>query len=636
MSAVDLVCGPAGAASSQRRPDRSEADTSTLPAGSEQPPGRPAGRRKDAPIVDRPEALPRLSKAHCELIRQNGAARPIKAGEVLFREGDRLTDFILVDEGAVDFFQGPPEDEHQIAHLGPGNFLENLDLVAGQTSYISVRVCEDGTAVFVPFDRVCQLAAHDVGLLDVMLRAALARRSVLIEIGAGLRIVGSRFSADTRRLLEFAARNRLPHRWLDLERDSQAEAMLRRLGVRPEETPVVLWGGDRVLRNPSNAQLADVIGMRPPLEPDTTFDLIVVGAGPAGLASAVYGASEGLKTVVVDSTAAGGQAGRSMSIENYLGFPAGITGGELAERATLQARKFGARLMVPSEAVSLERDEAGRHLVRLDDGTLLHGRTLVIATGARYKRLPVPKVEQFEGTSVHYAATEVEAQMCKDSAVAVVGGGNSAGQAAVFLARRSSKVRIIIRGADLARTMSRYLIDEIEKNDKIEVWPNTEVRELHGEESGPETAAGRRMRLLHIVVENRNTHQRQQVEARAVFVFIGTDPHVKWLEGKLSLDRDGFILTGNDAIQGRSELEPADQQQEKEQPQPQIKLQQETAQQQRQGMHQSPQRVPLMLETSRPGVFAVGDVRSGSIKRIATAVGEGAMAVRLVWEHLGV
>jgi thioredoxin reductase (NADPH) len=406
---------------------------------------------------------------------------------------------------------------------------------------------------------------------------------MLIGLGAGLKIVGSRFDPRTRDLREFAARNRLPHRWVDIEKDLDAETLLRSLGVSPEETPVVIWGGDRVLRNPSLDELARVVGLRSGSIPDGVCDLIIAGAGPSGLAAAVYGASEGLKTVVLDAIAVGGQAGTTMRIENYLGFPAGISGIELASRALIQAEKFGATLTVPGEAASLSCED-GHHVVGLADGTSLSGRALLIATGAHYRRLSVPRLERFESVSVFYEATLMEAMVCAGDPVVVVGGGNSAGQGALFLSRHASSVRLLIRGGDLLKNMSHYLADRIDASDSIEVMTHTEVRELVGDDDGT---------LEALVVEDNTTGVRRTLDARALFVFIGAEPCTPWLGEEIALDRKGFVLTGPDA--GSASL----------------------------------------LETSRPGVLAVGDVRSGSIKRVASAVGEGSMSVRLIHEHLG-
>ncbi|ETK35313.1 FAD-dependent oxidoreductase [Microbispora sp. ATCC PTA-5024] len=537
-------------------------------------------------------AYPRLSDTQMRTLAAHGERRPAHRDDVLFAEGDPCAAFFVVLSGKVATVKGYGVDDQVIRVHGAGRFLGELNVLTGQASFVTGVVAEDGEVLDVPVDELRRLVADDEILGDLVMRAYLIRRSMLIGLGAGFRIVGSRYSQDCRRLREFAARNRLPHRWIDLEQDAEVERFLRRMGITPAETPVVIWRGELVLRNPTNAELARAIGLPAPSARETVCDLLIVGAGPAGLAAAVYGASEGLATVVFDSVALGGQAGTSSRIENYLGFPAGISGGELAERAMIQARKFGAELSVPAEACAL-REHEGYHVVTLKEGTTVHARTLLIVTGVRYRRLDVPNLERYEGTSVYYAATEFEAQMCSRDPVVVVGGGNSAGQAALFLARQVACVRLLVREASLTRNMSRYLADEIEHHPRIRVMPNTEVRELAGEGT-----------LEAVVVENNVTGERFTVEARAMFVFIGAEPYTRWLADEIALDSRGYILTGLDAARSGTK-----------------------------GVLDSTGR-PFPLETSRAGVFAAGDVRHGSIKRVASAVGEGAMAVRLVHEHL--
>jgi thioredoxin reductase (NADPH) len=550
------------------------------------------------PLVETPDShggYPRLSEDQIAFLSAHGARRRTQAGEILFREGDEHYDFHVVLEGKVAIIQGyGGPTEELIAVHGPGRFLGELSLLTGQAAFFTAAVREPGEVLVVPVERLRELVTQDAALGDLILRAYLIRRELLIGLGAGFRIVGSRYSPDTRRLREFAARNRLPHRWIDVEDDSGAEALLRQLGISPEETPVVIWGKE-VLRNPSNAELARRIGLPPPpAGSDRIADLLVVGAGPAGLAASVYGASEGLETVTLDAIATGGQAGTSSKIENYLGFPAGISGAELAERATIQAEKFGATISVPAEATSLERRD-GHYVVGLDGGQEVAGRTVVIATGAKYRKLPVPGLERYEGTSVFYAATLMEAQMCRDDPIAIVGGGNSAGQATVFLARYATRVRLLVRDADLGASMSRYLADRIERTPNVEVMLHSEVHDVVG--NG---------RLEAIVAEDNLTGERRTLPARALFVFIGAEPHTGWLGSQIGLDDDGFVLTGHDAARAAAAN----------------------------GQWHDKDRPPLLLETSLPGVLAVGDVRHGSIKRVASAVGEGAMAVRLVHEHL--
>ena len=453
-------------------------------------------------------------------------------------------------------------------------------------------VREPGEVLVVPVERLRALVTHDTVLGDIVLHAYLLRREMLIGLEAGFQIVGSRYSPDTRRLREYAARNRLSHRWIDLEDDEEAEALLKGLGVAPEETPVVIWRGNEVLRNPSNEELAETIGLRERSVAEDVWDLLVVGTGPAGLAAAVYGASEGLGTVALDAVATGGQAGTSPKIENYLGFPSGISGAELAARAEIQAEKFGARISVPAESTALEeRDDC--YVVSFKDGSEATARTVLITTGARYRKLDVPGLEDFERTCVYYAATMMEARVCRGDPVAVVGGGNSAGQATLFLAQHTQKVSLLIRHEDLGRDMSRYLADGIERNPKVEVLRHTEVREPVGDGT-----------LEALIVENNQTGERRRIEARELFVFIGAEPCTRWLADKVALDDRGFVLTGRAARSAEI------------------------------GKGQDAGHELYLLETSLPGVFAAGDVRSGSIKCVASAVGEGAMAVRLVHARL--
>jgi thioredoxin reductase (NADPH) len=529
-------------------------------------------------------AYPRLSDAQIAALSEVGVRRPTHRGEVLFREGDEGYDFFVILEGTVAVVDDTGPDPRVIAVHGPGRFLGELSVLTGQAAFFTAVVQEPGAVLAVPREELRRLATQDPEFGELVLRACLCRRSLLIGLGAGLRIIGSRYASDTRRLREFAARNRLPHLWIDLEQDHAADLLLQELGVGVDETPIVIWRGRSVLRNPSNAELGRLLGLRPEgLNAD--YDLVVVGAGPGGLAAAVYGASEGLSTIALDAVATGGQAATSSSIENYLGFPAGISGAELAERATLQAEKFGARVSVPAEAAGLEL-RGGRHVVRLDDGSEVSGDTVVIASGVRYRRLPVPRLEEFEAHSVFYAATQMEARVCAGDPVAVVGGGNSAGQATLFLARHAASVTLIVRESELGEHMSRYLADRIEREPRVEVLLHTEVHELAGDRA-----------LEAVEVQDSETGERRQVPARALFVFIGASPHTRWLGDEVALDEGGYVLTGPAADRSGGA---------------------------------SP---PLVLETSVPGVFAIGDVRSGSAQRVASAVGEGAMAIRLVHEH---
>jgi thioredoxin reductase (NADPH) len=537
-------------------------------------------------------AYPRLSDAQVAALTALGERRAAQPEEVLFREGQRNGDFFVVLAGnvAVVEARGTPE-ERTIAVHGRHRFLGELGLLTGEASYFTAVAVDAGEVLAVPVERLRELVARDPGLGDLILRAYLVRRSILIGLGVGLRIVGSRYSPDARRLRDFAARNRLPYRWLDLEADPGAETLLQHFGVALEDTPIVI-AADRLLRNPSNAELAAAIGLPAPGAPHTSCDLLVVGSGPAGLSAAVYGASEGMQTVVLDSTATGGQAATSSRIENYLGFPSGISGAELADRAVIQARKFGARFAVPAEARSIRPDD-GQYTVGLDDGTSVTAASVVIATGARYRRLDVSRMEYFEQMSVYYAASQAEALLCRGDPVAIVGGGNSAGQAAVFLSRHAERVTLIVREHDLGECMSRYLIDQVSRLANVRVLLGTEVRELLGDQA-----------LEAVAVEDNRTAERRTLEARALFVFIGVTPCTGWLSGLVELDDHGFVRTGPDAARPADAVAGA-----------------ET------GWQRS------VLETSRPGIFAVGDVRCGSTKRVAAAVGEGAMAIRLAFER---
>jgi thioredoxin reductase (NADPH) len=544
-------------------------------------------------LVETPDphgSYPRLSDEQIEELAVRGERRATQAGDILFREGQLECDFFVIAAGKVAVVEGFGGDEQLIGLHGRGRFLGEASLLTGEASFVTAVVREAGEVIAVPVDQLRQRVAEDPELGDLILRAFLLRRWMLIGQGTGLRIVGSRYSPDTRRLREFAARNRLPHRFVDLEEDESAEALLRQLSVRPEETPIVIWRGNKVLRNPSNAELARVIGLPVPRARQEVSDLIVIGAGPAGLAAAVYGASEGLSTMTLDAVATGGQAATSPRIENYLGFPAGISGAEFAERATIQAGKFGAHLAVPAQAAALEQDD-GHHRIRLDDGTFVGARTVILATGARYRRLALRGLERFEGVSIFYSATIVEAQICRGDPVAVVGGGNSAAQASLFLADHTPEVWLLIRDDRIDKDMSRYLADRILRHPRIDVRLNTEVRKLRGEDA-----------LHALVVENNETGERTELPARALFVFIGAEPSTAWLDDALELDDDGFVLTGQAVRDGQGEGDG---------------------------------RAVRLLETSRAGVFAAGDVRSGSVKRVASAAGEGAMAIRLVHDYLG-
>ena len=539
--------------------------------------------------------VPKLREDQIEVLMRYGQTRTTEVGEVLFRAGDASSDFMVILEGeveAVDDFAG---EARSMGVMRAGRFLGDLNMLTEQPIYLSGVVRVGGEVLAISRERLKEVITEEPNLSDIILKAFLARHSWGMRTGLGLRIIGSHYSGDASRLREFAARNRLPHVWIELEEDpGAAEALLERFDAKPSEAPVAIWQGKVVLKNPTNPELARAIGLRVDVPRERTYDLVVVGAGPAGLGAAVYGASEGLSTLALESTALGGQAGTSSRIENYLGFPAGLSGFELASRAMVQADKFGARTAVPQAAVGLRRGD-GHYRIELSEGGEVEARSVLAATGARYRRPHVPSLEHFEGVSVHYAATEAEAQRCEGEEVVVVGGGNSAGQAALFLAGRTQRVYLLIRGDDLAKGMSRYLFERVEAAENIELLPNAEVSELVGED-----------RLEGVVAEDNRSGARRTLGTEALFVFIGAEANTGWLQGAVELDERGFVLTGRE-LDGSVLEEDA---------------------------WRGLSREPDLLETSLPGVFAAGDVRSGSIKRVASAVGEGSMAVRLVHQYL--
>jgi len=549
------------------------------------------GELDEVIAAERRGAYPELTDEQLEVFTRVGTRRAVTAGDVLFSAGDRGYDLVVIVSGRVAVVDaaGTPDERVLVEH-GPRRFVGELNLLTGQAVYLTAIAREAGEVVLVPASALREVLAQEPTLSEIVMRAFLLRRAILLGAGVGLRVVGSRFSADTRRILEFLARARVPSTWLDLEGEQGAELLLQHAGVAPEQTPMIIRQGGDLLLNPSNAALAASIGLdtgAPAGHPtdgaeEDVVDLLVVGCGPGGLAAAVYGASEGLHTLAVDAVAVGGQAGTSTRIENYLGFPAGLSGSELASRATVQAQKFGARLTSPCEAVSVEA-QGDLHVVTLTSGDRITARSLVLATGATYRKLDVANLERYESLGVYYAATHVEARACEELPVVVVGGGNSAGQAAVFLAERVEQVHLLIRREDLAATMSRYLIDQLDRHPRIRVHARTEVSGLLGDH-----------RLEAVEVVRRGSGGRERLTAAAAFVFIGARPRTAWLGDYVALDPDGFVLTGPDTG--------------------------------------DPTRAHLA--TTRPGVFAAGDVRSGSTKRVAAAVGEGSMAVSLVHRHL--
>ena len=537
-------------------------------------------------------AFPTLDETQISQMAQCSHALPklYRDGQALFSVGDRNMNFFIVKSGEVEIVDYSGDQPKIVTTHRKGQFTGEISHVTGLPAIVS-GIARGDTEVYAISGDALRLALNQCPIIsDIILQAFIARRQLLGESKnfTGLRVIGSRYSADTFRVRDFLAKNRVLFTWLDLENDPDVDRLLRHFGMTESDTPVVAFGTMLLLRNPSNRHLADAIGIRQPLE-NHIYDLVVVGAGPAGLAAAVYGASEGLRTAVLEGSAPGGQAGSSMRIENYLGFPTGLTGSDLAGRAILQANKFGAHLSVPTP-VNRMTFESAYTVVHLDGEEPVTAKCLLIATGADYRRLGVEGCDRFEGRGVYYAATVAEAQLCRGSEAIVVGGGNSAGQAAVFLAGQARRVLLLIRGSDLYKNMSSYLAHRIEQTPNIELFYNTTIRRMNG---------GTHLESVEIV--DSKTGQERTVEAAGVFSFIGADPRTAWLPSEIERDEKGFVQTGAALAKSR---------------------------------YWTSVRQPFLLETSRLGVFAAGDVRSGSVKRVASAVGEGAMAVQFVHECL--
>jgi thioredoxin reductase (NADPH) len=537
-------------------------------------------------------AFPTLDETQISQLARCTDAAPklFRDGQTLFAVGERNINFFVVKSGEVEIIDRSGDERKTVTIHRQGQFTGDITHLTGLPAVVSAVARGDCEVYEITGDALRNVLNRCPDISDIILQAFIARRQLLRDSPnfTGLRVIGSRYSPDTFRVRDFLSKNRILFTWVDIETDPNVDRLLRQFGVTESDTPVVACGRMLLLRNPSNRQLADAIGIRQPLE-DLVYDLVVVGAGPAGLAAAVYGASEGLRTAVLEQTAPGGQAGSSMRIENYLGFPTGLTGSELAGRAILQANKFGAHLSVPAPVNRLTFANAYT-IVHLDGGETVTAKCLLIATGADYRRLGVEGSGRFEGTGVYYAATAAEGQLCQGSQVVVVGGGNSAGQAAVFLSGQARHVQILIRGDDLYKNMSSYLARRIEETANIELVCNTTIRQMNG---------NGHLSSLNIV--NSKTGEERTVETQWVFSFIGADPRTNWLPPEIERDGKGFVRTGTELARSP---------------------------------HWTSGRQPFLLETSRPGVFAAGDVRAGSVKRVASAVGEGAMAVQFVHEYL--
>ena len=542
-------------------------------------------------MADDDEAFPTLDAADMALVAQLGVRRQVREGEYLFREGDVTYDFFVLVSAEADIVVAVDGVERVIVHHGPSRFLGELNMLSGLHVLVSARVVAPGEVVVVPGDKLRQLMASNPRLGDTILAAFMARRGLLMTGAApAIRVIGSQFSPESLRIREFLVRTRVPHEWLNADGDPQVEALLAHFGIAATELPVVVATGT-VLRRPTPGEVAGYLGLTVESLPERCFDLVVVGGGPAGLAAAVYGASEGLRTLGVDMTAPGGQAGMSSRIENYLGFPRGVSGTELTGRAIIQAEKFGASLTAPCTVASLA-NRGGYLVARLTDGSDVAGRSVIAATGASYRRLEASRLNDFESNGVYYAATDMEARMCGASPVVVVGGGNSAGQAAIFLSQGGCAVTLVIRGSDLGKDMSQYLVERVVADPHITLRSGTTVVALDGDET---------LRTVDLNGPDGTI----ALPCAGLFSFIGADPSSGWLTGCAALDDSGFVLTD-------LSLTPDQLGQD----------------------WQTLARSPLPFETSHPGLFAVGDLRSGSTKRVAAAVGEGSASVRSVHRYL--
>jgi thioredoxin reductase (NADPH) len=533
---------------------------------------------------------PTLSLEHIDRIRSLAQLRSVHSGEVLYEPSCPDVPLFVVLDGTVSIGR-TGEDEKILAVREPGQFTGEMSVISGSRSLLTARVTRDGAVLELSREKVLSLMAKDTELGDILMGAFVARRLLMIQLGEGnVVLFGTRSSARTLALREFLTRNGHPFTYIDIDTDSCAAELMDKLAVRHGEIPVLYCNRRYVLRNPSIAELAACLDLNINIAKGVR-DVLVIGAGPGGLAAAVYAASEGLKTLVIEKSAPGGQAASSSKIENYLGFPTGLSGQELANRSIAQAQKFGAQLMVAQSVVHIDSSRQPFKVV-LESGLKFSTRSVVIATGAQYARLPVEEADAFTGRGIYYNATHMEAQLCDSEEVAVVGGGNSSGQAAVFLAQTSSKVHLLVRSGKLSESMSQYLIARIEAHPRIEIHYLTQIVAVNG------TA-----HLESIAWKDNSSGLEVTMPIRHVFVMAGAAPRTEWLEDSIVLDKKGFVVTGPDLVGYKNFQWPLS-------------------------------RSPLLLETSVPGIFAVGDTRAGSVKRVASAVGEGAMAVHLVHRFL--
>ena len=538
--------------------------------------------------------FPTLSSDQLARLASHGHRRGVNDGDVLIEAGDANVPMFVVLSGRLDIIQRDGADEHLIATHGPGQFSGEANMISGRRALFQLRVRQGGELLEFEHAEVFELVQKEAEIGAILMRAFILRRLELITSGVGDAVVlGSQHSPATLRAREFLNRNGHPYTYIDVERDPETEVLLQRFHVGVGDIPVLICRGERVLKNPSNQEIAECLGFNDAIDRTHVRDVVVVGAGPAGLAAAVYGASEGLDVLVVEAASPGGQAGSSSRIENYLGFPNGISGQELAARAYTQAQKFGADVLIAGSAIELLCSRKP-YAIRIDGGTVVQTRAIVIATGAQYRKPALADLSRFEGAGVYYGATPMEAQLCLGEEIAIVGGGNSAGQAAVFLAESCAHVHVVVRGPNLSDTMSRYLIHRMEDHPRISLHVLTEIVGLKG--NG---------RLDGVVWRRKASGTDEERPIHHVFLMTGAVPNTSWLRSCVAMDTKQFIKTGSDL--SRDDLK---------------------------GAHWPLARDPYLLETTLPGVFAVGDVRSGSVKRVASAVGEGSVAISFVHKAL--
>jgi thioredoxin reductase (NADPH) len=521
-----------------------------------------------------------LHEDHVRAMRRAGEVRAYASGDWIVRLGDPADTFFYVDEGEVEAVEPVTGARYGNATLGPTQFFGEITFLTGGPTLLPARAVTDSRLLAVPREPMLELMRAIPEMSDIVVTVLAGRRRRLLESNeSSLTVIGAEESRELRRIVAFAGRNRIPVRMLPL-RDEEAVHAAEVCAIVPDR-PAVIFGKDRVIEDPTPEKIARLLGLDLDVADGTVFDVLIVGGGPAGIAAGVYAGSEGLSALVLDDLAIGGQAGQSSRIENYMGFPTGISGADLCWRGEVQALKFGTRFAVPRRAEALVRQEDGSFRATLDDGRKVCARAIVVATGVQYRRLPIDRIEHFEGSGIYYAATDVEARCCRNTEVVVIGGGNSAGQAAMFLSRTARHVHVLVRGPSLAASMSDYLLSRLEKDPRITIHHRAEMTELHGGD-----------RLEAVTIRDHANAQDWRIEARAVFVMVGAAPNTGWLSGLVALDGKGFVLTGQAAGTVSD------------------------------------------YETSAPGIFAVGDVRAGSVKRVASAVGEGSVVISHVWGHV--